>query len=112
MGKRTKAVTTAISDHDTQARVRVLEHSVTDLRNHVDSGFKTIHSGLAELTKAVAGKSAPIPFKEIAATVAVMLGIFAYVGQYLEGQYAKNIAVTQYRIEQLEKNVSKLSNPK
>lgn len=105
-------MSTVIPDSDTQTRVGVLEHSVRDLRNHVDSGFKTIHSGLAELTKAVAGKSTPIPFKEIAATVAVMLGIFAYVGQYLEGQYAKNIAVTQYRIEQLEKNVSKLKEPK
>ncbi len=105
-------MSTVTPDSDTQTRVGVLEYSVRDLRNHVDSGFKTIHSGLAELTKAVAGKSAPIPFKEIAATVAVMLGIFVYVGQYLEGQYAKNIAVTQYRIEQLEKNVSKLKEPK
>ena len=104
----------SVSDHDThtETRVRVLEHSVTELRSHVDSGFKKMEYALAELGKVMARKATPIPFKEIAATVAVMLGIFAYVGQFLETQYNKNISVPTYRLEQLEKAVAKMKEGK
>lgn len=76
----------------------------------VETQLAQMQAGINDLTKAVralADQPRQPPFKEIAATVAVCLGIVAYVGGYLEGQFKKSTAVTEYRIEQLEKRLSK-----
>lgn len=75
---------------------------------------KLEHFSLAinELTKAVkeiAQRPQQIAWREIAVTAGAFLGLFAYVGNYLEGQYAKNIAVEKYRIEQVEKKLCSVS---
>lgn len=73
----------------------------------VETTLGQMQTGIADLTKAVralADQPRALPFKEIAATVAVCLGIVAYVGGFMESQYRKNNAVLEYRICVLEKS--------
>ena len=88
-------------------RVAVLEHGLDSLSKRMETGFAGLTSTLSDVSKAISQHRNPIPFKEIAATVVTCMAIFAYVGNYLEGQHAKNMSVWQYRVEQLEKTAHK-----
>lgn len=88
---------------DIQGRVKVLEISVHKVETRMEAGFRDLSKQFSTIAEKLNGAPRTIPFKEIAATVAVCLGIFAYAGNYLEGQYKKNISVLEYRVEQLEK---------
>lgn len=102
-GSETQAMKSAVrkarrvADAENSARVQVIE-------------TKLEHFALAinELTKAVkdiASRPQQIAWREIAVTAGAFLALFAYVGNYLEGQYSKNIAVERYRIEQAERKL-------
>lgn len=92
------------------------EKRVADEQNDLDKRLVVVETtltqmqaGISDLTKAVrsiADQPRAIPFKEIAGTVLVCFGIFAYVGGFIETQYRKNNAVLEYRVCVLEKNTS------
>ncbi len=85
------------------SRVQILEHSVDQLEKKVDDGFDKVGRAIRDLTQALNTKGTPIPFKEIAVTVAIVLGILATLGGFLEWHYAKNSQLVEYRLGQLEK---------
>lgn len=89
----------ALSD-DNSARVQVIE---TKLEH-----FAMAINELTKAVKEIAGRPQQIAWREIGATAVVFCGLVAYVGNYLENQYSKNIAVERYRIEQLEKKLGLL----
>ena len=102
MGTRTKKLMPNTTE-GMHSRVKVLEVGVHKLETRMDAGFIEIGKQIRLLTDKFTESPKQIPFREIAATIAVCLGIFAYAGQYLEGQYKKNISVLEYRVEQLER---------
>lgn len=94
-----------LDELNTVGRVKILEHSFHKLESRMESGFSDLTKAVRTLSEALQSRPAPIPFKEIAATVAVCIGIIAYIGNFLEGQYQKNNRIIEYRLEQLEKRV-------
>jgi hypothetical protein len=103
--RRTTKMEVKVAEEKTNldGRVSVLEVSFERVERRVEAGFTEIGKALSRMSERMAEAPRAIPFKEIAATVAVCLGIMAYAGQFLEGQYRKNIGVLEYRIDQLEK---------
>ena len=90
-----------IDEIGTAGRVKILEHSFHNLETRMEAGFTDLSKAVRSLSEALQSRPSPIPFKEIAATVAVCLGIIAYFGNFLEGQYQKNNRIIEYRLEQL-----------
>lgn len=82
---------------DVAARVGVIETQIHHLSVSVDKMAKSIET--------FASRPQQIAWREIAITAGAFLGLFAYVGNYLEGQYSKNTAPLQYRMEQMEKKL-------
>lgn len=78
----------------------------------VETKLDNVIAAIGELTNAVKSISArpqTIAWKEIAGTAIVTLSLFSYAGNYLEGQYSKNIALEKYRIEVSEKALCTLN---
>jgi hypothetical protein len=89
-----------MADETLSTRVTVIETTLGQITNN-----------LAELTKAVraiADQPRQLPWKEVGATVLVMFGIAAYIGNYLEAQHHKNVAVLEYRMLQAEAKINAL----
>ncbi len=91
---------------DASGRLTLLETEFRKHESRVEAGFTDIAKSLRALSDKIDAKGSPIAWKEIGATIITMCMIFAYVGNYLEGQYAKNIAVEKYRLEQVEKKLA------
>jgi hypothetical protein len=70
-------------------------------------GLERSVSEIVKAVKSLADQPRPWPMKEVGATVLVCFSLFAYIGGFLEGQYKKNNAVLEYRMEQLEKRTTK-----
>ena len=83
--------------NDIHGRVQVLETRF----DHVD---RTL-GDLTKLIKEIASQPRALPLKEIAMTVAAVLGVMAYVGNFLEAQSKKNIAVLEYRTDLLDRKI-------
>ncbi len=99
--------------HDTtqfHGRVQLLEHTVHNLEKRVEQGFSDLTKAIQRVGDALGTKSNPVPVKEIATTIAVCLGIVAYVGNYLETQYQKNIAPVRGQIEMLDYRIKLLES--
>lgn len=97
------AEVTSTEDIDWTSRVRVLDHRIHAVETRVDAGFAELKLAVSKISDAISAHRQPIPFKEIAATAAVCLGILAYVGNFLERQHEKNVQLIVYRLDQLEK---------
>ena len=86
-----------MADADHTARVQVIE---TKLEH-----FAIAINDLAKAVREIASRPQQIAWREVAITAGAFLGLFAYVGNFLEAQYNKNIAPVQYRLEQTEKKL-------
>lgn len=106
MGERT-ALT---GELDITGRVKVLEHSVEKLENRVEVGFASLEKALSRLAETVSAHRPAIPFKEIAATAALCMGILAYIDNYvvtrIKGAQEATGAVIEWRLKEIEKKVA------
>ena len=109
LGKETEAVS-----NDTHGRVSVLEHAVGQLEHRVEVGFSELTKAIHQISQNLQARPTPIPFKEIALTIAACLTCVTLIGSFLEYQSGKsirfvehqsaaNIRFIEYRLEQLEK---------
>lgn len=86
------------SEHDhTVTRIQVVETRLEHFATAIDKLTKAVEN--------IAARPQQIAWREVATTAAVFLGLAAYVGNYLESQYKKNVAVIEYRLEQAEKTL-------
>jgi hypothetical protein len=86
------------------------EHTHHEVRvATLETKMDALTDNVVKLTKAVetiASRPSTIAWREIAITAGAFLMLFAYIGNYLEGQHAKNVAVDKYRISQLEQQMA------
>ena len=88
----------------TATRLGVLENRMDQHETTLQEVLRVVNG----LKDGIASTPQSIAWREIAATVLVMMGIFSYSGSYLEGQYHKNVSVLEYRLSQLElKSIAK-----
>lgn len=78
-----------------------LETRVVTVETKLDNVIRAI-GDLTAAVKEIASQPKSIAWREIAITATTTLGMFWYIGNYLESQHAKNVAVDKYRITQLE----------
>jgi hypothetical protein len=72
----------------------------------VETKLETLTSAVHDLTKAVRdvmSRPQNIAWREVAITAGAFLALFAYVGNFLESQHAKNVAVDKWRIAAIER---------
>lgn len=73
-----------------EVRVATLETKMDALTDNV--------SKLTKAVEAIAARPSAIAWREIAITAGAFLMLFAYIGNYLEGQHGKNVAVDKHRL--------------
>lgn len=91
------------------SRVDVLEADLRNLAARVESGFKDINVTLrnmgeafSNLSKEMASRPQPIPFKEILTTAATILAVVAYINNFYEVQSTKNLAPVMEKLKYIE----------
>lgn len=99
-----------MSDEAMHGRVTVLETAVQKLETQVEKGFAEVSKSISKISDAVSAHRQPVPLKEILLTIGACLGVFSYAGNFLEGQYRKNVAPIEQRIHALEKKTDTIGS--
>jgi len=86
---------TVVDDRHPHARIDILEARLSDVVSSVQD--------LAKIVKDVAAKPTGISWREVLATLATVIALYVGGTQIMDRTYKGLSAVSDYRIEQLEK---------